>query len=39
VRPGETVELLVFDEPQGLRFEVRVGERPVASGRWDAPAP
>lgn len=39
VRPGDTVELLVFDEPQGLRFEVHVAQRPVASGRWDTPAP
>lgn len=35
VRPGDAVELHLHDEPAGIRFEVRLGARIAASGRWD----
>lgn len=36
VRPGDTLALHLHDEPAGIRFELRLGERIAASGRWDA---
>lgn len=36
VRPGDDLAIAVYDEPAGLRFEVRVGERVATTGRWDA---
>jgi len=35
VLPGDTVHLRLHDEPAGLRFEVMLGDRVAASGRWD----
>jgi 3-hydroxymyristoyl/3-hydroxydecanoyl-(acyl carrier protein) dehydratase len=38
VLPGNTVHLHLHDESAGLRFEVMLGERVAASGRWDRAA-
>lgn len=35
VRPGDDLAIVVHDDPAGLRFEVRVGERLASTGRWD----
>lgn len=36
VRPGDELTLRLHDEPAGVRFELKLGERIAASGRWDA---
>ncbi|MET0335066.1 MAG: hypothetical protein ABW190_12400 [Rhizobacter sp.] len=38
VRPGSTLTFHFSDSPTALRFEVRVGERAVASGHFERSA-
>lgn len=35
VRPGDVLDVHLFDEAAGVRFEIRCAERVAASGRWD----